>query len=47
MNIDPLSDLLRSVHLRGAVFYYVSFRDEWAAATPPARELAAAVMPGA
>ena len=47
MNIDPLSDLLRSVHLRGAVFYYVSFRDEWAAATPPARELAAAIMPGA
>ncbi len=47
MNADPLSDLLRSVHLRGATFYYVSFRDEWAAETPGSRALAEALMPGA
>jgi AraC-like DNA-binding protein len=44
---DPLSDVLRSVRLRGAVFYYVSYRDQWAAEAPPAREIAPAVMPGA
>ena len=47
MNVDPLSDLLRSVHLRGATFYYVSLRDEWAAETPGSRALADVVMPGA
>jgi hypothetical protein len=35
------------VRLRGAVFYDVSNRDDWAAEAPPAREIAAAVMPGA
>jgi AraC-like DNA-binding protein len=47
MNPDPLSDVLRSVRLRGSVFYYVSFRDEWAAETPESPDLAAALMPGA
>lgn len=47
MNVDPLSDLLRSVHLRGATFYYVSLRDEWAAETPGSSTLADVVMPGA
>ncbi len=47
VNHDPLSDVLRSVHLRGAIFYYVSFRDEWVAETPGARQLSAALMPGA
>jgi len=40
MNPDPLSDVLRSVRLRGSVFYYVSFRDEWAAETPGSSDLA-------
>lgn len=44
---DALSDLLRCVRLRGAVFYFVSCRDQWSAEAPPAREVAAAVMPGA
>lgn len=44
---DTLSDLLRCVRLRGAVFYFVSCRDAWAAEAAPAREVAAAVMPGA
>ena len=47
MHHDPLSDVLRSVRLRGAVFYYVSYREDWVAEAPPARELADAVMPGA
>jgi AraC-like DNA-binding protein len=46
MNIDPLSDVLRSVRLRGAVFYYVSFGREWVAQTPTASDLASALMPG-
>ncbi len=46
MSRDTLSDLLLSVRLRGAVFYYVSFRDQWSAEAPPAKEIAEAVMPG-
>jgi AraC-like DNA-binding protein len=46
MTRDTLSDVLRSVHLRGAVFYYMSYGDEWAAEAPAAHEIAAAVMPG-
>lgn len=47
MSHDPLSDVLRSVRLRGAIFYYVSFRDEWVAETPASPDLADALMPGA
>lgn len=47
MNHDPLSDVLRSVRLRGAVFYYVGARGQWVAESPPAREIAGAAMPGA
>ena len=46
MSRDTLSDLLRSVRLRGAVFYYVSFRDQWSAEAPHGKEIAEAVMPG-
>ena len=46
MKHDPLSDVLRSVHLRGKVFYYVSCRDEWVAETPASAELALALNPG-
>ncbi len=47
MSLDPLSDVLRSIRLRGAVYYYVSFGDVWAAETPASAELARALMPGA
>lgn len=47
MKHDPLSDVLRSVRLRGAVFYYVSCVDPWAAEAAAAKDLADAVMPGA
>lgn len=46
MSRDTLSDLLRSVRVRGAVFYYVNCRDHWSAESGPAREIADAVLPG-
>jgi AraC-like DNA-binding protein len=46
MSRDTLSDLLRSVRLRGAAFFYVSFRGPWSAGAPAAKEIAQAVMPG-
>jgi AraC-like DNA-binding protein len=45
MSHDILSDLLRSVRLRGALFYYVSGGRNWAAEAPAARDIATAVMP--
>lgn len=47
MNPDPLSDVLSSVRLRGAVFFYVSCRGDWVAGSPAARDVADVVMPGA
>lgn len=47
MSQDTLSDVLRAVRLRGAVFYYVSGGREWAAEAPASRDIAPAVMPGA
>ena len=44
---DPLSDVLRSVHMRGAIFYWVSCRGDWVATTPPSPDLAHALCPGA
>ena len=46
MSRDTLSDLLRSVRLRGAAFFYIGFRDEWSAEGLAAKEVASAVMPG-
>ncbi|MEW5757723.1 MAG: AraC family transcriptional regulator [Pseudomonadota bacterium] len=46
MNRDPLSDLLRSIRVRGAVFYYVICRGQWSAEAPAAEEIAEAVLPG-
>jgi len=45
MSHDILSDVLRSVRLRGALFFYVSGGRNWAAEAPPSRDIAAAVMP--
>ncbi len=44
---DTLSDVLRTVRLRTAVFYYVSCDGSWVAEAPAARAIAAAVMPEA
>ena len=46
MSRDALSDLLRSVRLRGAAFYYVSLRGPWSVGAAAASEIAAEVMPG-
>ena len=46
MSRDVLSDLLRSVRLRGAVFCYVHCRGRWSAEAPAGKEIAEAVMPG-
>jgi len=46
MDRDTLSDVLRSVRFRGAVFYDVRCDDDWVAEAPPAEVLAPAVMPG-
>jgi AraC-like DNA-binding protein len=45
MSHDILSDVLRNVRLRGAIYYYVSGSSSWVAEAPAAREIAAAVMP--
>src|SRR5262245_24804158 len=42
---DTLSDLLRAVRLRGAVFFYVEGSDPWVVETPDSRELIPAVLP--
>lgn len=47
MGIDVLSDVLSSVRFRGAVFFDVHATSPWAAAAPPAAQIARAVMPGA
>ena len=44
---DTLSDVLRAVRLRGAVFYYIDGSSPWMAEAPPARETIPAIMPGA
>ncbi len=47
MSGDVLSDLLRAIRLRGAIFYYIEGTDPWVAEAPPAREIIPAIMPGA
>lgn len=46
MSPDILSEVLQAVRLRGAVFYRVEAAAPWVALSPPAREIAARVMPG-
>ncbi|NUO54945.1 MAG: AraC family transcriptional regulator [Polyangiaceae bacterium] len=46
-SIDVLSEVLRAVRLRGAVFYSVTASSPWVAEAPHASELAPYVMPGA
>ena len=47
MSQDTLSDVLRTVRLRSAVFYFVSCEGDWVAEAPASREIADAVMPDA
>lgn len=43
---DTLSDLLRAVRLRGAVYYYIEGIEPWVAEAPAAPEIVPAIMPG-
>jgi AraC-like DNA-binding protein len=46
MSQDALSDVLRGVRLRGAVFFYISGHRGWVAEAPPGREIAPLLMQG-
>ncbi len=46
MSGDTLSDLLRAVRLRGALFFLVDGADPWVAETPPSQTIIPAVLPG-
>jgi len=46
MSGDALSDVLRAVRLRGALFFYVEGSDPWVAEAPPSREIIPAILPG-
>ena len=46
MSGDTLSDLLRTVRLRGALFYYVEGTSPWVVEAPPSTEIIPAIMPG-
>src|SRR5262249_22722841 len=47
MSADTLSDLLRAIRLRGAIFFYVEGTDPWVAETPESKALIPAILPGA
>ncbi len=46
MSQDTLSDVLRSVRLRGAVFFYISGIGEWAAEALASKDIAPLIMRG-
>ncbi len=46
MSADTLSDLLRAIRLRGAIFFYVEGSDPWVAETPESKLLIPAILPG-
>jgi hypothetical protein len=46
MSGDALSDVLRAVRLRGALFYYIEGTPPWVAGAPAACEIIPAIMPG-
>ncbi len=45
MSQDTLSDLLRSVRLRGALFFHVDCTEPWVTEAPQASVMAPAIMP--
>lgn len=46
MSQDTLSEVLRAVRLRGALFYAIEGSAPWAAGAPEAREIIPAILPG-
>jgi len=47
MAADPLSDLLKTVRLIGAVFFEIVAADPWAVGSPAREEILPKIMPGA
>ena len=47
MPADVLSDVLRAVHLTGAVYFDFDLSSPWVLEAPPSREIVGKVMPGA
>jgi len=47
MTADVLSDVLRAVHLTGAVYFDFELTSPWVVEAPPSRAIAGRVMPGA
>jgi AraC-like DNA-binding protein len=47
MGADPLSDVLHSVRLSGAVFFHIEASSPWVAEAPPSRAVAGMLMPHA
>lgn len=47
MAADVLSDVLRAVHLTSVVYFNFELTSPWVLESPPAREIAATVIPGA
>ena len=45
--MDALSDVLRAVRLRGAIFFDVQASDPWAAETPPGKQIVGRMFPAA
>lgn len=46
MTTDALSEVLRAVRLKGAVFFDVEAKDPWVAEAPPAQRVGPYIMPG-
>jgi AraC-like DNA-binding protein len=47
MATDPLSDLLKTVRLTGAVFFDIAAQEPWAVASPPRELILPKILPGA
>jgi AraC-like DNA-binding protein len=47
MRADPLSDVLHSIRLSGAIYFHIEGTSPWVAEAPPVRAVAGMLMPGA
>jgi Cupin len=47
MAADPLSDLLKTVRLTGAVFFEIAAKEPWAVGSPPRELILPKILPGA
>ena len=47
MAADPLSDLLKTVRLTGAVFFEIAAEEPWAVGSPAREQILPKILPGA